>query len=272
MVNKLSDILLTTDIDGTLLNTPAPIPPRNLAAIARFTEKGGRFAIATGRAVESARQFADQLPINTPCIVFNGCGVYDYHSEKLLYARYLSESYRTHLKKIVDHFPHIGAIMVSEKTLYSVGARPPVEKFLGMEGEPFTDGKLDALDGSFFKTIMAMEEESIPLVEAYANAQGWKDVTFVRSSPFYLEMLPLGSDKGSGLIALAELEGISIENTVSIGDYYNDLEMLKTTGFPVTVAEAPDDIKQICKLVTGPCDNGALADLIEYLEEKYPMA
>ena len=45
----LSDYLLISDIDGTLVNTKKEIPPRNIEAIAHFREMGGRFTIATGR-------------------------------------------------------------------------------------------------------------------------------------------------------------------------------------------------------------------------------
>ena len=46
-------------------------------------------------------------------------------------------------------------------------------------------------------------------------------------------------------------------------------ELLKAAGFAVTVAEAPQEIKALCDLVVGPCMDGAVADLIEYLEERY---
>ena len=64
MAMKFSGILLVSDIDGTLVEAPASIPPRNIAAAQRFTERGGRFAIATGRSVLSTKQFVDQLPVN----------------------------------------------------------------------------------------------------------------------------------------------------------------------------------------------------------------
>ena len=111
-----------------------------------------------------------------------------------------------------------------------------------------------------------MEPELVPQVESFVNAQGWDDVAFCRSSPFFLEMLPRGAQKGSGLVELAQIMGISVFQTVAIGDYYNDLEMLQQAGIAATVAAAPEDIKRICRLVVGECDNGAVADLIEYLE------
>ena len=50
---ELQDILLVSDIDGTLIDSQYQIPPRNREAIQRFMKKGGGFSIATGRSWES---------------------------------------------------------------------------------------------------------------------------------------------------------------------------------------------------------------------------
>ena len=75
-MTKLSDLLLVSDIDGTLMNFPAPIPPRNIEALRRFTAAGGRFSVATGRSIASARPYVEQLPVNAPCILYDLNGYY----------------------------------------------------------------------------------------------------------------------------------------------------------------------------------------------------
>jgi len=56
---------------------------------------------------------------------------------------------------------------------------------------------------------------------------------------------------------------------VAIGDYYNDLEMLGLAGISAAPSDAPEDIKAAADLIVGPCAKGALADLVEHLEERY---
>ncbi|MCL2034037.1 MAG: HAD family hydrolase, partial [Oscillospiraceae bacterium] len=56
------------------------------------------------------------------------------------------------------------------------------------------------------------------------------------------------------------------ERIAAIGDYYNDLEMLEYAGVGATVEEALDEIKGACDFVAGKCEDGAVADFIEYLE------
>ena len=46
---KLSDFIVISDVDGTLIDHEIGVPKRNRDAIYRFIEAGGRFGIATGR-------------------------------------------------------------------------------------------------------------------------------------------------------------------------------------------------------------------------------
>ncbi|HIS79668.1 MAG TPA: HAD-IIB family hydrolase, partial [Candidatus Caccousia stercoris] len=81
---KWDQILIASDIDGTLLPGGREIPERNLSALRRFAEKGGRFTLATGRSIGSAGQFLDRLPVNAPAICLNGALLYDYKQQKVL--------------------------------------------------------------------------------------------------------------------------------------------------------------------------------------------
>ena len=51
--------------------------------------------------------------------------------------------------------------------------------------------------------------------------------------------MPSGVSKASGLHDLCALMSKSMKNTVVIGDYYNDLEIMREAGYAVAVANAP---------------------------------
>jgi hydroxymethylpyrimidine pyrophosphatase-like HAD family hydrolase len=91
---------------------------------------------------------------------------------------------------------------------------------------------------------------------------------FVFSGPIYFELLPAGITKGAALAVLGEQLGITPDRILSIGDYYNDVAMLQASAVGAVPSDAPDDIKAIADLVVGPCENGAVADFIEYLEAR----
>lgn len=84
------------------------------------------------------------------------------------------------------------------------------------------------------------------------------------SSNRYMEFNKLGVDKGAGLKHLAEILGIGIEETIAVGDNYNDMSMLQVAGLSVAAANAVDDVKKACDIVTKADNNqGVVAEVIE---------
>ena len=74
---KISDILLVTDCDGTLLREDKSVSDADLAAIAEWKAQGGKFTIATGRSLPTAAFLLDLLPLDLPVILYNGAMLYD---------------------------------------------------------------------------------------------------------------------------------------------------------------------------------------------------
>lgn len=269
MTQKLSDLWIFSDIDGTIVEAPNPIPSRNLEALRRFIGEGGHFAVATGRSVDSALQYVPQLPVNVPCITFNGAAIYDFSKKELVAAHYLPESWREYIAVIRERFPQAGVTLLSDRLYASVGEKPYVQTYL-VDADHVVPQYLRMEDVSepCIKAIIVLLEEDVPKLQAFLDECDWKDVSVLRSSPNFVELLPNGTDKGTGLREYARLMGIPIENTIAIGDYYNDEAMLRAAGLSVTVEGAPEEVKYLCRHVTGPCMGGALADLVEFLEAR----
>lgn len=74
--------ILYSDLDGTLIRDGA-VSAANRKAIDTFLAAGGSFSIATGRSEETARLYAETLPLTAPAILYNGAAVYDYGREQL---------------------------------------------------------------------------------------------------------------------------------------------------------------------------------------------
>lgn len=267
MTKDISKFWIFSDVDGTLVEAPAAIPENNITALKRFTELGGHFAIATGRSEESALSYVQQLPVNAPCIIYNGSVIYDFAKKKMLYAQYLPPMWKRYVALIKEAFPSAGITLLGEKMYASVSAYPYVQKYLVDIDHVVPECReLEQVTEPCIKAIAVLPEDQIGELEAFVTKQAWSDVTISRSSPFFLELLPPDTDKGSGLKAYSRLYQIPIENTVAIGDYYNDEAMLRVAGYPVTVDGAPDDIKSLCRYVAGNCMDGALANLVAHLE------
>lgn len=97
-------------------------------------------------------------------------------------------------------------------------------------------------------------------------SQRYPDVDFMQSSPIYVEMLPKGISKGAALQVYAGMFQLDLANVAAIGDLYNDLAMLQIAGLTGAPADAAPEIRQVAQRVFCRCDDGAVAQFVEYLE------
>ena len=61
--------------------------------------------------------------------------------------------------------------------------------------------------------------------------------------------MPAGVDKGSGLVRLAGLISVPIEETIAVGDAANDSAMIRAAGLGVGVANVTPDVAPLCDRV-----------------------
>ena len=85
------------------------------------------------------------------------------------------------------------------------------------------------------------------------------------SSAWSYEIVNEDTNKGVAVLKLADILGVDHSKTAAIGDYFNDYEMLKKVALPACCGQAPKGMKEIAKFVAGHCNQGAVADLIEYI-------
>ena len=271
-MTKLSEILLVTDMDGTLMTAKTGIPKKNLVAIERFINEGGNFAIATGRAIVSAQYYVNQLPPIGPSIVFNGGGIYDYTTHQIGDTHFLPPHAMEYVQEIYDRFPRTGIEVYIDRDIYIPRMNCITQQHLNNEFLKHikVDG-VSGLSGSCFKIMFGSEGDVMPEILDYAYHMQVEGVYFVQTGPFYLEMLPAHVTKGTAMPKLAQLYGVPLENVYAIGDYDNDVEMLKCVGHPVCPGDSRPEIKALCERQFCNCLDGAVAELIEYLENTYEI-
>lgn len=260
--------MITSDLDGTLITPEFVIPQNNIEAKERFVEGGGKFALATGRSIESARQYAEAINPNAPCVVLNGVVIYDFRSDKILWDSVLPKEAANYLKKIKEKFPKLGMEIFAGHRLYLITSHPQTDKHVLNESLDYISAEIDDVPGKWYKSLFAGTSEEIDAVEEFCSTFEHPGVRFVKSSTIYYEMLPTNCDKGSGIKKLAELLSIDIKNTYGIGDFYNDVEMLDAAGIGVVTGNAPENLKQRADLVVCNCSEGAIAELVEYIGNK----
>ena len=263
------NVIIMTDIDGTLVTDQKQILDCDIKAIERFRKGGGIFTLATGRGYSMAKPIADRISLDVPAVIFNGSAVYDFSQSKFLWHSSLESSAKPILKEILAHFPDMGCEVLCAEDVYVPALNDIERQHLAIENVTPIICSVDEIPGDWLKVLLAYPPSKmqtlIDFVHEHPNYMN--DCHWVRSEIHYYEMLPDGVNKGSGFQRLLDIMDRSDAFTVGVGDYNNDLELIRDARLGVAVASAQDAAKEVADLIV--CDNnsGAIAEVIDYIEK-----
>lgn len=267
MFKNIENIVLLTDMDGTLL-PPTKIPSdEDLDAIKRFVAAGGKYSIATGRALQSVRQYFDRIEVSFPSIMYNGCLVYDIVNKKGLLNIYVPEHTKDIVAKILSDNPGVGCEILTIDHVYvpqlSDAERTHIEI---AKVEPDYMPIADIPPENWYKVLFADKQENTDKLVEYVQAQHFEGVDFVRSSKHYYEMLPHNISKGSCVDFIRNNCCAEGDMIICAGDYYNDIEMLEAADIAVCPSNAVPAVKDVCDIVLeSSCEQNAIAELIDMI-------
>lgn len=124
-----------------------------------------------------------------------------------------------------------------------------------------------AKTGAGAHKVMCMGDEAeIDHIQHLLHERLSNELHLYRSRPAYLEIAPRRISKGSALSDVLHAEyGISLENVMAFGDNYNDIDMLKSVGLGVAVANARPEVIAIAGEIT----LASVADGVALSVEKY---
>ena len=275
MENKkdYSDWLIVSDIDGTLNNKKRQTPKVNTDAIREFVhENGGRFTLASARNVQSMKPHYEKLPqVKTPAIVMNGAGIYDYEKGQMLWFNSIKKSAIEIIQKSLSEFPFLEIGVFTSDMIYLVRARisSPVMMALDNLRHKKVRSINEVPDGNWGKVIFFCTPWNKNKVREFVLGQSDDSLAYIDTTVFSFDMVAYDTNKGTAILKLAEILSIDKNNIGAIGDYYNDLDMLKTVNHPACCKQAPKEIHDVCEYTACHCNDGAVADFINYIYKTY---
>ncbi len=264
--------MIVSDLDETLLNDNHEICERNKEAIKKATEMGVKFVPATGRgywAIQNVLRDLDLLQKKDEYVIsFNGCTLIENFSNETLFFNGLSFEKADELFKYgLDKDVCIHIYTPDTVYLYKLN-EDEKNRFINQNND-FVELKEASIDFLKDTPIAKIIYQSLDIPYLMSIGEGMKVITdgvisVSYSSNRYLELNKYGVNKGDALIHLAEMVGVKIEETIAVGDNYNDMSMLKVAGLSVAAGNAVDGVKEACDYV---CENdnnqGVLAEVIE---------
>jgi len=264
-MGKYSGIYLFSDLDGTMLDDGKGVPEGNTAALRRFIEGGGGFGIATGRSTHNLNMGLDLGLVNAPCLLYNGAALYHMGRREYLHCAHIPvPEARAMIERILGICPKVSIQVSTMEVLYQVN--PAADRFedplVPLEGIQVVQAGVEDIPGEWIKVVAIGEGRDIDrLMEAIPPVAG-EQFSITRSGEIYMELLPKGTSKGAAIIKLRQLMP-EIRRILAIGDYYNDLEMLKAADVSAAPANAPEDIRAVTDYTVCGNNQGAVAEFLE---------
>jgi len=268
-MKKFDGILICTDLDGTILDNDKNISAENLEAIEYFKSEGGLFTFVTGRMPFYVKDIYSILNPNCPFGCINGGGLYDHKKQEYLWNQGFDKSPLDLVEYIDEQLPGMGIQLNTFDKVYFCRENSAMEEFRRITGvENVTCGIRD-LDLPLAKIVFGHEDPKVvdrvgELLDAHPETD---DFDLVRSDIALHEILPKGINKGMVIHKLAELLGIDVKRTVAIGDYNNDIPMIKAAGVGVAVSNAIPEVLEAADYVTVSNQEHAIKRLIMDIDE-----
>ena len=104
-------------------------------------------------------------------------------------------------------------------------------------------------------SINTKDPEKVAGFRDYLSGIVGDELNLFLSNPWYLEIVPKGTDKGAAVRKVREYLGVPVERTLAAGDADNDIPMLREAGTAVAVKNAFETVRAAADIVTEKDNN-----------------
>lgn len=260
--------VLALDLDGTLTNTQKEITPRTKQALMDAAKAGTRILLASGRPTVGIRALAKELELEK-----NGGYILSYNGGKI--TNCTTGEVPVAVQFPAEYIPELCAFAAQyQVTILTYDDRGivtenPQDYYVGVEsmtnGVPAfrVDDLVQYVDYPVNKFLLVGIPERMAMVEPLLAKQFEGRLSVYRSTPYFLEAMPLGVDKAASLERLLDTLGLTRANLMACGDGWNDKSMIELAGMGVAMENAVDEVRAIADYITADNDHDGVGLAVE---------
>ena len=260
--------IISSDLDGTLLDSHGEVSDENLAAIQKMTEMGVFFIPSSGRTLGEIPACVRNIEGARYIICADGAVIYDAKAKKPIDTRTMKGesvrraldifySYEALLTVRANGVLYVAADEQREEIYDSYRMPPSYQQAMLTLAAPISDFKdfcygLDEIEMicTFFKYDGELADCRRRFLSDGAYGVAASEVTNI-------ELFDKEAGKGNALWRLADILGIPREETIAVGDNVNDLDNLSHAGLALAMGNAVGEVKRVAHQTI--CHNDAHA-------------
>jgi Cof subfamily protein (haloacid dehalogenase superfamily) len=270
--------LLVLDIDGTIAGPSNTVREPVIQAIQAAQAQGVQVALATGRMYRSALRFYKTVGSQLPLITYQGAWIQSPQEPKPIKQWALDPQLAHHL---VDYFEHpdraaeVSIHLYYNDDLYVRVIHPETQSYADRsEVTPLVVEDLRSVLQNAPTKLLALSQNTdlidrclIELKSRFAT----HEMYLTTSVATFLEATNPEVNKGAAVKYLAEqVLGLSADQVMTVGDNFNDVEMLAYAGIGVAMGNAPNGVKAQANWVAPTVDQDGVAAAIAQFITKTP--
>ncbi|MCI9272659.1 MAG: HAD family phosphatase [Clostridiales bacterium] len=235
--------LIATDLDGTLLDEDKNLPPDFLPLLDLLLKRGICFVAASGRSSTSLRGQFGPYDNQITCICDNGACLME--NGVITQTSPLPKETIHRIVQVCREIPDIQLVLAGA---HNAHISPYTETF-SWELEKYypqhqLHSHLEQVGEGIFKVAVfdmaGAASNSYPILKAELGSQ----LSMAVSGDHWMDIMNPGINKGAALSSLQRKLGISYEETMAFGDFYNDVEMLQQAKYSFVMENANHDLRQ----------------------------
>jgi Cof subfamily protein (haloacid dehalogenase superfamily) len=235
------------DLDGTIIGRMGVVPDCVFEAADRARLAGIRISVCTGRPGRGiAQKIAARLGPNTPHIFENGA-VLAYDNGTTIQVTTLEDDA---VLRVIKKARKEGLVLelYTSNGLYVERKTEVSEAHAKLIGVAALTGDLTEVVGKepVIRAQWVVDQAGFEKVSGFAPGGSQLGVATSPGMPdtFFVSVNSKGVSKGAAVRKLCKSLHIEPEKAMAIGDSYGDISMLEAVGFPVTMADAPSELRE----------------------------
>ena len=264
--------LIAADMDGTLYDNEKNFPPNFWQMFDELKKQGVYFCAASGRTYPTLLSNFEKRRGDMLYICDNGALIA--RGEKVLYASVIEKRLVHEIVKECSQIPDIHlAVSGAHGTYVTDYSKKPWHKKI--IGQCFTAlnvvESLENIDDDIIQIAVCDEQgpanNSCPKLQKLFG----EELEVLVSGESWMDIMNKGISKGKALLKLCEILGIEKKETMSFGDYDNDIELIKNAGQGYVMQNAPEYMRKYSPLTAPPNTEYGVAKIIyrEILHKEY---
>lgn len=263
--------LVATDLDGTLLSTKGDVSPCDLETLRELGRRGITRVVATGRSPYSfSRVIPNDFPIDY--LVFSsGAGAMSWTHKDILYSFELTPGQVQDVAmELVAHgvdFMVHDPVPTNHRFLYHANGSPNPDFFHRLQiyeqhGRPFLPGI--TFDSPASQVIAILPHNPgwfNSLKERFPTLKVIRATSPLNGHSIWMEIFPANVSKANGILWICNSLGIEPHQVASIGNDYNDIDMLQAFPASFVVGNAPQELREQFAMV-GTNDQSGFSQMV----------